>query len=80
MPNAVRRAWERLLTFAWPVVQAAAAAGLAWLLARTLLDQPQAVFAPFVAIVVLLGGRGGRARRALQVVAGVAAPAPSGPR
>ncbi|RZT87670.1 fusaric acid resistance family protein [Pseudonocardia sediminis] len=53
------------------VLLAALAAGVAWLLASSLLHQPQTFFAPIAAIVVLLGGVGARAGRALHVVLGV---------
>jgi hypothetical protein len=46
----------------WVIAQSGAAAGLSWLLAQALVHQPQATFAPFAAIVVLLGGTGGRPR------------------
>jgi hypothetical protein len=55
----------------WVIAQSGAAAGLSWLLAQALVHQPQATFAPFAAIVVLLGGTGGRDPRALRIVLGV---------
>jgi hypothetical protein len=61
----------RLAANAWVIAQSGVAAGLSWWLAQTFLHQPQTAFAPFAAIVVLLGGTGGRGPRALRVVLGV---------
>lgn len=54
------------------IVQAAAAAGVAWLIADSLFPNQQAVFAPFSAIVALVGSRGGRGKRAVRMLFGVA--------
>lgn len=66
-----RSAPGRLSASLGKIAQAAVAAGLAWYLATLLLGQPQTVFAPFAAIVVLLGGTGGRGRRGVEVAVGV---------
>ncbi len=54
------------------IAQTAAAAGVAWWLARALLPEPRPVFAPLAAIVALGATRGERGSRALQVSLGVA--------
>jgi len=69
--TAARTAAHRLRTSLGRIAQAAAAAAIAWYLAGVLLRQPQTVFAPFAAIVVLLGSTGGRGVRGVQVAVGV---------
>jgi hypothetical protein len=54
------------------IVQASVAAGIAWLLARTILDEEQAMFAPIAAIVALLGSAvGARGKQVLVLMLGV---------
>jgi hypothetical protein len=60
----------RVRTSAAPAAEAALAATAAWWLAATFLHAPQNFFAPFAAVVVVLGGRGGRGPRAVRVLAG----------
>jgi uncharacterized membrane protein YgaE (UPF0421/DUF939 family) len=55
-----------------PVVEATAAATIAWLIATKLLDHPQPFFAPAAALIVLGQARGERTLRAVEVVLGVA--------
>jgi hypothetical protein len=62
----------RLRENLWPVVQTAAAAALAWLVATAVLGHPNPVFAPIAAIVSLGATRGQRARRAVELMLGVA--------
>ncbi|MBW0104587.1 FUSC family protein [Pseudonocardia sp. KRD291] len=69
--TALDGALARGRTSAAPVLLAAVAAGVAWLLASALLRQPQTFFAPISAIVVLMGSVGARAGRALHIVLGV---------
>lgn len=52
-------------------MQTALAAGLAWYVARTLLDHPQPFFAPIAAAVSLSANRVLRAQRARQMIVGV---------
>jgi uncharacterized membrane protein YccC len=66
--GALARLRENLL----PVVQTAAAAGVAWFLATVLLGHTNPVFAPIAAIVSLGATRGQRARRAIELMLGVA--------
>lgn len=66
--GALGRLRENLL----PVVQTAAAAALAWLLANTVLGHQNPVFAPIAAIVSLGATRGQRAQRAIELSLGVA--------
>ena len=67
-----RGALTRLRENWLPVVQTAAAAGLAWLLANAVLGHANPVFAPVAAIVSLGATRGQRARRAVELMLGVA--------
>ena len=55
----------RLPTNAWFIVQAAAAAGIAYFLAANLLGNEQPFFAPVAAVVTLGLAPGERGRRAL---------------
>jgi uncharacterized membrane protein YgaE (UPF0421/DUF939 family) len=55
-----------------PILQAAAAAGIAWAIAHGLLDHPRPFFAPIAALIVLGLAPGLRSRRALEMVIGVA--------
>lgn len=66
-----RAASGRLHSLWWQILQAGLAAGVAWQISTSLLDLPQTIFAPFAAIVALLGGEGGRGRRALMIALGV---------
>jgi hypothetical protein len=67
-----RGALVRLRENLLPVIQTAAAAGLAWLLANSVLGHPNPVFAPIAAIVSLGATRGQRAQRAIELILGVA--------
>ncbi len=67
-----RGALVRLRENLLPVMQTAAAAALAWLVATTVLGHPNPVFAPVAAIVSLGATRGQRARRAVELMLGVA--------
>ena len=62
----------RVREAAWPIAQAAAAAGVAWFFAHTVLGHPQPFFAPIAAVVALAAGIGGRGTQAAQMLAGVA--------
>ena len=55
-----------------PVLQAAAAAGIAWAFAHGVLDHARPFFAPISAIIVLTLAPGRRSRRAVEMVIGVA--------
>jgi uncharacterized membrane protein YgaE (UPF0421/DUF939 family) len=55
-----------------PVLQAAAAAGIAWAVAHNLLDHSRPFFAPIAATIVLGLAPGRRSRRAIEMVIGVA--------
>ena len=61
----------RLTESLWPVTQAAAAAGLAWLVAHNLLGHAQPFFAPIAAAIALSTSAVRRARRIVQMIAGV---------
>jgi len=56
-----------------PVVEATAAATVAWLIATRLVGHPRPFFAPAAALIVLGQARGQRTRRAVEVLLGVAA-------
>ena len=55
-----------------PVLQAAAAAGIAWAIAHDVLDHTRPFFAPIAATIVLGLAPGRRSRRAVEMVIGVA--------
>jgi uncharacterized membrane protein YccC len=67
-----RSALVRLRENLLPVGQTAGAAGLAWLLANSVLGHQNPVFAPVAAIVSLGATRGQRAQRAIELILGVA--------
>ncbi|MGC4746173.1 FUSC family protein [Micromonospora sp. DT201] len=71
--SGLRTAGGRLRHGWRPVLEATAAATVAWLLATRLLGHPQPFFAPAAALIVLGQARGQRIRRAVEVVLGVAA-------
>ncbi len=62
----------RLRTSVWPVAQSAAAASLAFFLARVLLGHEHPFFAPIAAVICLSVTLGRRNRRTLELVFGVA--------
>jgi hypothetical protein len=68
----VRARLERLRATAPTVVQAAAATGLAWGVARELVGHPTPFFAPIAALITLGLTLGERGRRGLEVAFGVA--------
>lgn len=77
--GALRGAWRRIASGfgrlpanAWPILQAATAAGLAYFLASSLLGNEQPFFAPVAAVVTLGLAPGERGRRAFEVALGVA--------
>jgi uncharacterized membrane protein YgaE (UPF0421/DUF939 family) len=55
-----------------PIVEASAAATIAWVVATRVLGHPQPFFAPASALIVLAQARGQRMLRAVEVVLGVA--------
>lgn len=62
------RRWRRA---ALPIVQASLAAGLAWLVATTLVGHQRPFFAPIAAVVSLGVSHGQRLRRAVELTVGV---------
>ena len=68
----LRAAGSRLRQSWRPVVEATAAATVAWLIATRLVDHPQPFFAPAAALIVLGQARGQRTLRAVEVLLGVA--------
>ena len=62
----------RLKGTAGQIIQAAAAAGTAWLIAGTLVGHKGPFFAPLAALIALSATRGQRARQALELMLGVA--------
>nr|WP_284287132.1 FUSC family protein [Angustibacter aerolatus] len=71
-PPSLRTRVTRLRRLLPHVLQCAVAAGVAWVLARTVLDHPQPFFAPVAAIVGLGLGYGQRLRRVAEITVGVA--------
>ncbi|MFC4604895.1 FUSC family protein [Rhodococcus kronopolitis] len=68
----MRASRARLRASAFPVLQCALAAGLAWWLANDLFHHSDPFFAPIAAVVSLGVAIGARLRRSLELVAGVA--------
>ena len=62
----------RVREAAWPLLQAALAAGIAWTLAQLVLGHPQPIFAPSAAVVALAASVGGRGTQAAEMLVGVA--------
>ena len=68
----MRARFARVSAKRWQILQCAAAAGVAWLIAADLLDHPTPFFAPVAAVVSLGTSYGQRLRRVAEVTAGVA--------
>lgn len=62
---------ERLRSDGWLIVQIAAAAAIAWLLAAAVLHHQQAGFAPIGAVIAVEVTRGQQVRHAIELVLGV---------
>lgn len=69
MKARLRRSLGRVRRAAWPVAQAAVAAGIAWFLALAVLGHEQPVFAPIAAVVALAANVGGR--QAMEMLVGI---------
>jgi uncharacterized membrane protein YgaE (UPF0421/DUF939 family) len=63
---------RRVRVMLWPVLQAAIAAGLAWMVATELFGHPEPFFAPIAALISVGVGLGQRLSRVLELVMGVA--------
>jgi uncharacterized membrane protein YgaE (UPF0421/DUF939 family) len=70
--TSLRQRRARLRSKSWQVGQCAVAAGVAWFVARDVLDHAQPFFAPIVALVSLGTSYGQRLRRVAEVTVGVA--------
>lgn len=70
--GSARRRADRLLGAWFEIVQTAAAAGLAWYLARLIVGQETPYFAPVAAVISLGLARGQPRRRAVELALGVA--------
>jgi uncharacterized membrane protein YgaE (UPF0421/DUF939 family) len=70
--DSIRARLGRLNAKKWQIIQCAAAAGVAWLIAADLLGHPKPFFAPVAAVVSLGTSYGQRLRRVAEVTAGVA--------
>ncbi|HET8586575.1 MAG TPA: FUSC family protein, partial [Candidatus Limnocylindria bacterium] len=66
-----RRVWPRVRTNAWPILQGTAAATVAWVIARHLVNHHQPFFAPIAAVVALNASRGERGTNAVRLLWGV---------
>ncbi len=64
-------AWARVRADAWPIAQGTAAATIAWMIARHLVDHHQPFFAPIAAVVALNASRGDRGSNAVRLLQGV---------
>ncbi|MEE3921995.1 FUSC family protein [Micromonospora sp. BRA006-A] len=67
----VREAYERLRRYFIVALQAGLAAGLAWYVAGTLLENPQPLFAPAAAVGTIAAAIGNRIRRTAELLGGV---------
>ncbi|WP_246098101.1 FUSC family protein [Rhodococcus spelaei] len=67
----LRASVTRLRASAFPVLQCALAAGLAWWIANDLIHHPNPFFAPIAAVVSLGLSLGARVRRSFELIAGV---------
>lgn len=65
------RELRRAATFAWPLLQATAAATLAWVIAKDGLGHEDPFFAPIAAVIALNASLGERGLNALRLVQGV---------
>jgi hypothetical protein len=63
---------DRIISTARPILQAAVAAALAWLVATEVIDHQQAFFAPVAALITLGLTVGERIQRAVEIALGVA--------
>ncbi|WP_231917022.1 FUSC family protein [Nocardioides scoriae] len=70
--TSMRQRRARLRAKSWQVWQCAVAAGVAWFIAKDLLDHPTPFFAPVAAVVSLGTSYGQRLRRVAEVTVGVA--------
>jgi uncharacterized membrane protein YgaE (UPF0421/DUF939 family) len=70
--GAARMRLEHLQGSWFAILQSALAAGVAWALARLIVDQPQPFFAPAAAVISLGLSRGQPRRRAIELSIGVA--------
>jgi uncharacterized membrane protein YgaE (UPF0421/DUF939 family) len=70
--NAARLRFEQLSNAWLAILQSAVAAGIAWLLARLIVGQPEPFFAPAAAVISLGLSRGQPRRRAIELSIGVA--------
>ena len=68
---APRQAVRRSATVAWPVLQSAAAATIAWIIADLISGHDTPFFAPIAAVVALNASIGERGRNALRLLLGV---------
>jgi hypothetical protein len=65
------RAWSRVTSDAWPLLQGTAAATVAWVIAKHVLSHHEPFFAPIAAVVALNTSRGERGIQAVRLVQGV---------
>ena len=69
--GAHRRALRRVADDAWPLLQATAAATLAWVIAKYVLDHDEPFFAPVAAVIALNATTGERGLNAVRLLQGV---------
>ncbi|WP_202805664.1 FUSC family protein [Actinopolymorpha alba] len=70
--ESLRTRFGRLRRTLVPIIQSAAAAGLAWLIATRVVGHPQPFFAPIAAVLSLGVSLGQRLRRSVELIVGVA--------
>lgn len=69
--SALRKASARVKDDGWPLLQATAAATIAWAIANALGDHPDPFFAPIAAVIAMNAERGERGINALRLLSGV---------
>jgi uncharacterized membrane protein YgaE (UPF0421/DUF939 family) len=69
--SALEPAVTRIKEAFWPLLQATAAASVAWAIARQIGNHPQPFFAPIAAVIALNAERGQRGLNALRLLSGV---------
>lgn len=71
LPRWDKGALRNLRADAWPIVQSTAAATLAWVIAKRIVEHPDPFFAPIAAVIALNASRGERGLNALRLLTGV---------
>lgn len=71
MSGAARRAWKRLAPDLWPLMQRSAAATVAWLIAKRVVNHHEPFFAPIAAVAALNTSPDERSTNTIRLLLGV---------